>query len=68
MMNYRHLTQAEKTTVQAIAEDAGVVELLRLIGSIVAHNHFDITQGDKIRSEIFKIAKTINEDTGPDVK
>jgi hypothetical protein len=52
----------ERKIIGTIVCDAGVVEVLRLLGSIVAHETVDFTVGDSYRTQIFDIAKRIAAD------
>ena len=52
----RHLTLEEKLLVKRLVEEAGVAEVLRLLGTLAAHEHPDDEQGIKVRSDLFKIA------------
>jgi hypothetical protein len=49
-------------------DDAGAVETLRLIGQMIANDHFDMHAGTGYRSAILKVARDLDGDGGPDVK
>jgi hypothetical protein len=55
-MKRAHLTDQEKSLIRATFDEVGPAELLRLIGQLIANDHDDTHAGDKLRSELCKIA------------
>ena len=52
-MNHRHPTDAERQQIRKLVDDIGPVEVLRVLGQIIAHDHPSVDQGDEIRRNIF---------------
>jgi hypothetical protein len=60
MLNHRHPSPYERKILGMLLVDVGAVEILRVIGQHVATEHPDATDGDELRSRIFRIAKDID--------
>lgn len=62
MFNKRHLSSCEAKVLAALLDECGVVEVLRIIGQYVAHEHPDLTTGNEYRTQINRIALAIDRD------
>ena len=54
----RHLTRDEKLTIYDIVREAGMPEVLRLLGTIACSEASTTEAGDKIREVLFRLART----------
>ncbi len=62
MMNLRHLTLDEKRIVRELVNDTGVVELLRLLATIVGNDHPDLFRGNRHKTDLLLLANSIDRD------
>lgn len=54
--NTKHLSPAAAQLLRSFVDDWGMVETLRTLGQITAHDHPDLNKGMELRSRLFKIA------------
>lgn len=59
LLGRRHLTESERQTVATIFCEAGPVELLHLVGQLLAHHTNDLTKADEFRSSVSKVARNV---------
>lgn len=60
--NRRHLNSCEAKILAALVEECGPAAVLRAIAQYVAHEHPDLTKGDEYRSQIARVAGSIDRD------
>jgi hypothetical protein len=64
MMNHRHLTRDEQQILRRMADDAGVVEMLRCLAIIVGHDHPDLYRSNQYKTDLLLVAGRLSKDTG----
>lgn len=60
-MNHRHPTDAERQQIRQLVTDIGPVEVLRLLGQIIANDHPTSYLGDDCRRSLFKEAAWLHD-------
>lgn len=65
MLNKRHLETIERAVICKIVNEAGAVEVIRLLATLVANDHPDIATGGKYRSQLMRIARAIDSEPEP---
>jgi hypothetical protein len=58
----RHLSREDQVILRDMANRVDVEEMLRAIGSMVAHDHPDLNAGTAFRSEVFRLAVNLGDD------
>lgn len=62
MFNHKHLTPHQKQQILEIVDDAGIVEVLRVIATIISQRHDNLEKALDYRGRIFGIAKELMEE------
>jgi hypothetical protein len=59
-MVHRHPTDAERQQMRDLVDAIGAAEVLRVIGSIIANDHPDLSLGQQAKETVFKVAKDLS--------
>jgi hypothetical protein len=64
MMNRRHPTETERQIVRILVTDIGAVELIRLIGQMIANDGVQVEIATAYRSALMKVARELDAELG----